>query len=70
MEIKSTINDGCEVVRLYWLDLLRKEWIISKVPYKGKSGAPLSPQEWIEHYYKIEGAIEYFDETISSKGRK
>lgn len=70
MEIKSAINEGCEVVRLYWLDLLRKEWVISKVPHKGKAGAPLSPQEWIEHYYRIEGAIEYFEETINSKGRK
>ena len=70
MEITSVINDGCDVVRLYQLDLLRKERIISKVPHKGKAGTPLSPQEWIEHYYKIEGAIEYFEETISSRGSK
>ena len=70
MEFKSVINDGREVVRLYWLDLQRKEWIISKVPHKGKAGAPLSPQEWIERYYRIEGAIEYSEETISSKDSK
>lgn len=70
MEIKSVINDKGEVVKLYWLDLLRKEWMISKVPHEGKIGAPLSPQEWIEHYYKIEGATEYFEETVSSKDGK
>ena len=69
MEIKSVINNGGEVVKLYWLDLLRKDWIVSKVSKKGKIGVPLSPQEWIEHYYKIEGAIEYFNETISNKTR-
>jgi hypothetical protein len=26
-------------------------------------GAPLSPQEWIEHYYIIEGAIDYLEDT-------
>ena len=30
---------------------------------EGKTGAPLNPQEWIEHYYRIEGAIDYFEET-------
>ena len=52
MEIKPVINNGGEVVRLYWIDLLRKDWIISKVSKKGKIGVPFSPQEWIEHYYK------------------
>lgn len=70
MEIKSVINNGGEVVRLYWLDLLRKDWTISKVSKKGKIGVPLTPQKWIEYFYRIEGAIEYFDETISNKSRK
>ncbi len=29
MEIKSAINDVNGTVKLYWQDLLRKEWIVS-----------------------------------------
>jgi hypothetical protein len=43
---------------------------LKSIPHEGKMGAPLSPQEWIEHYYKIEGTIGYFEETICSKDGK
>ena len=37
---------------------------------EGWAGAPLSPQEWIEHYYKIEGAIDYFEDTETDNRKK
>ena len=67
MEIRRAINDEGGIVKYYWQDLLRKDWVISKESHEGKTGAPLNPQEWIDHYYRIEGAIDYYEETISSK---
>ena len=63
MEINYDRNTEHEIAKHYWKDLLRKDWVISNEPLEGKTGAPLNPQEWIEHYYRIEGAIDYFEET-------
>jgi hypothetical protein len=70
MEIKSAINDVNGTVKLYWQDLLRKERIVSNSAQDGRMGAPLSPQEWIEHYYMIEGAIDYLEDTEIDNRRK
>ena len=70
MEIKSAINDVNGTVKLYWQDLLRKEWIVSNSAQDGRVGAPLGPKEWIEHYYKIEGAIDYFEDTEIDNRKK
>jgi hypothetical protein len=67
MDIMPAINDEDGIVKHYWQDILRKEWVISKESLEGKAGAPLNPQEWIEHYYRIEGAVDYFEETINSR---
>ena len=67
METNNPINDKGAIVKHYWQDLLRKEWVISKESHNGKKGAPLNPQEWIEHYYRIEGAVDYFEETTSCR---
>ena len=67
MEIRRAINDEGGIVKYYWQDLLRKDWVISKESHEGETCASLNPQEWINHYYRIEGAIDYYEETISSK---
>ena len=67
MENRSAINDGSKVEKLYWEDLLKMEWFISTESLEGKKGVLLNPQEWIEHYYRIEGAIDYFEETTSNR---
>lgn len=67
MEIVPAINDEGGIVKHYWQDLLRKEWVISKESPEGKTGSPLNPQEWIEHYYRIEGAVDYFEETTGNR---
>lgn len=67
MEIKSVLGNENGIAKHYWKDLLKKEWTISKESLEGKTGAPLNPQEWIEHYYRVEGAIDYFEETASNK---
>ena len=66
MEINYDRNTEHEITKHYWKDLLKKDWVISNESPEGKTGAPLNPQEWIEHYYRIEGAIDYFEETTGS----
>ena len=62
MEINYDRKTGHEIVKHYWKDSLRKDWVISNKSLEGKAGAPLNPQEWIEHYYRSEGAIDFFEE--------
>jgi hypothetical protein len=38
MEIKSAINDVNGIVKLYWQDLLGKEWIVSNSAQDGRMG--------------------------------
>jgi len=67
MEINHDRKTGHEIVKHYlvkhyWKDSLKKDWVTSNKPLEGKTGAPLNPQEWIEHYYRSEGAIDFFEE--------
>jgi len=66
MEINYDINDENGILKHSWQDLLKKEWVISRESHEGKTGVPLNPQEWINHYYRIEGAVDYFEETTDS----
>ena len=59
-------NTKHEIAKHSWKDLIKKDWVISEENLEGKKGAPLNPQEWIEHYYRIEGAINYFEDATGS----
>lgn len=61
---KFNISNKSSIIDLCWEDLLRKEWEISRgLKDKNSRNSPLSPQEWIENYYKVEGAEDYYEET-------
>lgn len=67
MKINYDRSPEHEIAKHYWKDLLKTEWVISNESINDKTGAPLNPQEWIEHYYRIEGAIDYFEETVINR---